>query len=625
MADHPPESSSSARLTIGYLATAIGDGTARMLWSGIYELCQANNINLISFTGSELDSPGGFSRQSNLIYDMVDRGRLDGLVIWASSLAAYVDPDVIQRFCERYRPLPLVGIGLALEGVPSIILDSYQGMRDALLHLVEDHGRRRVAFLRGPQRHREAQLRFQAYLHIVKEFGLENDPLLVAPPNNWERSWGGAAVRLLMEERGMKFDAIACVNDGLAVGAIEYLQAHGVKIPDEVAIIGFDNIPEGRVITPPLTTVPIRMKERGRQAVRILLAQARGETVPALVTLPTKVRLRQSCGCPDPMVVEAGLPGSKVRFSAGTDQAQPWPERVAAHRREILAEMEHVLDLDESMPGWAADLLDAFLNKINSDAANGFPTTFQRLLRHSAQAGGDLIAWQKVVSVMRARVVSLLQPGSDQLERAERYLHQARVMISEGAVRAQGYLEWKKAEELDELLRIRQVVSGAQTLQELVEILARELPVLNIRRCYLSLYVDPQDPLKGARLALAYDETRRYTELEGQVFSPSWGLMPLGLDADQPQNLVLYPLYYRDEQLGFISLDARVFQGRVHQLLCEQVSSALKSVLLVEQNLQLYYQALEAQHVAEEANLLKSRFLSMVSHELLTRWCCWLA
>ncbi len=242
----------------------------------------------------------------------------------------------------------------------------------------------------------------------------------------------------------------------------------------------------------------------------------------------------------------------------------------------------------------------------------------QQLLRHSAQAGGDLISWQKVVSVMRARVVPLLQPGTDQLERAERYLHQARVMISEGAVRAQGFLEWKKAEELDELLRIRQVVSGAQTLQELVEILARELPVLNIRRCYLSLYVDPQDPLKGARLVLAYDETRRYTELEGQVFSPSWRITPLGLEADQPQNLVLYPLYYRDEQLGFISLDARVFQGRVHQLLCEQVSSALKSVLLVEQNLQLYYQALEAQHVAEEANLLKSRFLSMVSHELLT-------
>ena len=618
MEGHPPENGPSARLTIGYLATAIGDGTARLLWSGIYELCRANNINLVSFTGNELESPGGFNRQSNLIYDMVDRGRLDGLVIWASSLAAYVGPEGMQGFCERYRPLPMVGIGLPLNGVPSITLDSYQGMHDALQHLVQDHGRRRVAFLRGPERHHEAQLRYQAYLNIVKEFGLESDPNLVTPPKNWERSWGSAAVRMLMDERGVKFDAIACVNDGLAVGAIEYLQARGVKIPEEVAIIGFDNIPEGRVITPPLTTVPIRMRERGRQAVRILLAQIRGETVPALVTLPARVRLRQSCGCPDPMVVEAGLLGTKIKFAGAANDQQTWQDRAAARRPEILSEMEHVLDLDETSPGWASDLLDTFLRKIGSDAADGFPITLQRLLRHSAQAGGDLINWQKVISVLRARVVPLLGPGSEPVERAERYLHQARVMISEGAVRAQGYLEWRKAEELDELLRIRQVVSGARSLQELVDILARELPKLNISRCYLSLYIDSQDPIKGARLALAYDETRRDTEREGQVFSPSWRLTPLGLEGDQPQNMVVYPLYYRDEQLGFISLDARVFQGRAHQLLCEQVSSALKSVLLVEQNLQLYHQALEAQHVAEEANLLKSRFLSMVSHELLT-------
>ena len=60
---YAPENKPSARLTIGYLATAIGDGTARMLWSGMHELCRANNINLVSFTGSELESPGGFSRQ----------------------------------------------------------------------------------------------------------------------------------------------------------------------------------------------------------------------------------------------------------------------------------------------------------------------------------------------------------------------------------------------------------------------------------------------------------------------------------------------------------------------------------------------------------------------------------
>ena len=103
-----------------------------------------------------------------------------------------------------------------MDGIPSVVLDSYQGMRDALLHLVQDHGRRRIAFLRGPERHREAGLRYQAYLNTVREFGLDADPNLTAPPHDWSHSWGSDAVRLLVEERGLKFDAIACVNDGLA-------------------------------------------------------------------------------------------------------------------------------------------------------------------------------------------------------------------------------------------------------------------------------------------------------------------------------------------------------------------------------------------------------------------------
>jgi signal transduction histidine kinase/DNA-binding LacI/PurR family transcriptional regulator/AraC-like DNA-binding protein len=615
---HSQDGKSAGRLTIGFLTSVIGDGTGRKLWSGINELCQENGVNLVSFTGSELEPPGGFSRQANMIFDMVDRGQLDGLVIWASSLATYVGPDVIRRFCERYRPLPLVGIGLPLTGIPSIILDSYQGERDALLHLIENHGRRRLAFLRGPERHREANLRYQAYLNIIKEYGFDSDPNLVTPPATWLQSWGVEAVRILVEERHQKFDAIACVNDGLAVGAMEYLQQHGIDVPGEVSIIGFDNGVEGRVVTPPLTTVPIRMRERGRQAARMLLAQIAGETVPELVTLPTYVMLRQSCGCPDPLAVEAGMPHVTYLQSNGTDDLLTWQEKVALRRAETIAEMEHVLDLEETAPGWAGELLDALIKMLQRAPSNLFPNTLQRLLSYSAPAGGEMIAWQKVMSVLRVRILPLLHEDADRVDRAERYLHQARVMIGERALRAQGYQDWKASQQVNRLMRIRQSLSGAQNLFELVEILAHDLPEIGIQRCYLALYQNASQPVQGARLALAYDETRRYHELEGQVFTPSWRLLPSGLDTEKPQNLVMVPLYYRDEQLGFILIDGKNFQGSSHQVLCEQISSALKSVLLIEQNLQLYHQALEAQHLAEEANLLKSRFLSMVSHELLT-------
>ena len=614
-----PGSSSPARLTIGFLTTSIGDGNARALWSGIVEGAQQQGINLLSFVGREINNPELFHAQANIVYELANASQLHGLIIWASSISAFIIPAATQVFCERYHPLPMVTIGMPVEHIPSIILDSYQGMREAVLHLVQVHGRRRLAFIRGPVHHREAHDRYRAYLDVLKECHLEDDPALVIPPHNWSTAYGNEAARILVEERKVQFDAIVGVNDQLAVGAMEYLLARGVDIPGDISVMGFDNTLQGKVNTPPMSTVPIRMRERGRKAVQLLMAQIAGEPVPELVTLPTTLRLRRSCGCPDPIVAEAGLPEPWIRPGRPSEVNSPLGEFTAAVRAEIITAMEHVLDLEEAPPAWAAELLDAFLFKLESGNSGTFPFTLEHILRRFSPLGRDLIAWQKVITMLRTQTLPRLRSNPEQLERAERYLHQARVMVSETALRAQGYLDFNSSQEMNDLHRIRQSVSATQSLGELMEMLARELPLLGINRCYLSLYENPAQPVKSARLALAYDQHGRCAAQEGTSFEPAWRLAPDGLlAADTPYNLAVHPLYFGEEPLGFVLLDATTFQGAAHQVLCEQISSAIKSARLLEQNIQLYHQALEGQQLAEEANLLKSRFLSMVSHELLT-------
>ena len=614
-----PEPMPSDRKTIGFLTTTVEDGIGRMLWSGIHEICQDQGINLVSFTGTELERPGGFFRQANMIYNMVDRGAIDGLVIWASSLSTYVGLEAIQQFCTRYRPLPMVAIGLTLEGIPSIVLDSYQGMRELTLHLVQAHGRKRLAFIPGPELHYEAQVRQQAYRDVLAEFGLADDPRLIAPPYNWTRVWGHEAMRVLVEERRVAFDAVLGVNDMLALGAMEYLWQQGVDVPGDVSITGFDNTAEGRMVTPPLTTIPLRMKERGRNAVYLLIDQMAGKAVPDEVVVKGVMRLRQSCGCPDRLVVEAGLAAPPPALVLPSDEPLSWRERITVRQSEIRAAMEQVIDLEDAPEGWAADLLATFLSGLEAnDPISSFLTSLQHILNRMAPHGSELVTFQKVINVLRARVIPWVGSAPEMQARAELFLHQARILTGESAVRAQGYLDLRKGQQLSDLLHFRQVISDASDLRELADGLARELPSLGIHRCLLALYLDPQQPVKGARLLLAYDETRRRDELEGRVFKPAWRLTSLKMASDQPQSQVIHPLYYRDEQLGYLMLDSRQFQGTVHQVLCDQVSSALKSVMLVEQNSQLYRQALEGKHAAEEADLLKSRFLSMVSHELLT-------
>ncbi len=237
--------------------------------------------------------------------------------------------------------MPIVSIGLALDGIPGVLLDSYQGMRDAMAHLIETHGRRRLAFVRGPAGHRDAEERYRAYVEALQHYGLPFRPELVSPYHRWFDPGGHTTVRLLLDERRAEFDAVVCVNDDLAVQAMETLQARGIRVPEDVAIVGFNDSPLSRAVTPPLTTVPWRMYERGQRAAELLLAMLAGETRPAQVLLPATLIVRQSCGCFAP---STELARSETRARAGAARrvrgAQPtwrrlrrrWPKRSARRR-----------------------------------------------------------------------------------------------------------------------------------------------------------------------------------------------------------------------------------------------------------------------------------------------------
>jgi len=138
-------------------------------------------------------------------------------------------------------------------------VDNYQGMRAAVTHLIEHHGYRRIAFLRGPEGAREADLRLRAYSDVLADHEIAFEARLVTGPTYWQRSDGVVAVREFLDHRGLRagvdFQAIVSVGDDMACGVLETLQARGIRVPDDVAVIGFNDDDEGRAILPALTTV----------------------------------------------------------------------------------------------------------------------------------------------------------------------------------------------------------------------------------------------------------------------------------------------------------------------------------------------------------------------------------
>ncbi len=173
--------------------------------------------------------------------------------------------------------------------------------------------------------------------------------------------------------------------------------------------------------------------------------------------------------------------------------------------------------------------------------------------------------------------------------------------------------EKNQATYLDSLLHeLNQELATTLAVHDLADVLAHQLPRLGVPACYLSLYEDVQQPAGAARLVLAYGRNGRSAlPQDGRRFAAK-KLIPDDLrDPEQPASLVVLPLFHREEQMGFVVFEVGPNYGGLYEALREQISSALKRI-------QLHSNVVEAQRMAEEANALKSRFLSTVTHELRT-------
>jgi signal transduction histidine kinase/DNA-binding LacI/PurR family transcriptional regulator/DNA-binding response OmpR family regulator len=596
--------SSTARATIGLLTHGAGDPNNRAIWSGVAEAAREHGVNLICFPGKPVRSLIEFEAQSNVIYDLVDTCKIDGLVIWLAGLTLRVDVAEIQEFCARYSPLPMAVIGTLLEGIPSVLVDNYNGMREVLNHLVQVHGRRRIAYVRGPEQHQEAEERYRAYLDVLGENGLPFDAELVVP-GYFKESGGVKAAEILLDERRARFDALAAASDNMAIGALKLLLRRGIGVPEEVAVAGLNDEIQSQYITPPLTTAPLHFYEQGRQALKIVLALLDGREVPSKVVLPTDLLIRQSCGCPDPLVMDAALDLS------APDQAPAQPGELA----QAGLSLGLAGGLDE--PAFLVSLQEALQAEIAGAPPGRFLSLLAEGLRFSTPVEELGSRWQRALSALRRSVSS----GLSGLEgrRAENLFSQARVAVGETAQRAHAYRAFQVEQQLLLLGELNQKLSITMDRSELAQVLAQALRRLNIPSCYLSLYEDPEAPAGMARLIAAYSGSGLVELDPGGVLFPACELAPDGfLPEERQYSLVVEPLYFREDQLGFVLFEAEPREEEIYAVLQEQISGALKRTLLIERNLRLYVEAVEARQAAENANLLKSRFLSMVSHELRT-------
>jgi DNA-binding LacI/PurR family transcriptional regulator len=216
---------------------------------------------------------------------------VDGLIFAPQAVGA-ADIDHLRG------DFPIVVIGERIfEGpVDNVTMSNLDAARAATGHLL-DLGRRRIAVIGAHPGEGDgtAPLRMEGYLAALLGAGLAPAGELVAPAGLWHRAEGAEGMRQLLES-GVPLDAVFCFNDNLALGAMHMLHRHGVRIPDDVAVIGFDDIEEARFSMPPLSSVQPGRAQIARSAVELLTEQiaAKGARAHRQIVADFTVQVRES-------------------------------------------------------------------------------------------------------------------------------------------------------------------------------------------------------------------------------------------------------------------------------------------------------------------------------------------
>ncbi|MGH3878877.1 MAG: LacI family DNA-binding transcriptional regulator [Actinophytocola sp.] len=220
-------------------------------------------------------------------------GRVDGFAVLARTV-----PTEDLEIISRRLPIVMIAGPREIDHLDHLQVANDDGEYELTRHLIADHGLTRLAYISGGEDSPDATARFAGFQRALADSGL---PVPGEPDirGNFTQADGRAAAQRLLDAAGAVPQALVCANDQMAVGALQTMERRGIRVPQDVAVVGFDGIPLGRVVRPSLTTVSQPMRRLGETAVDLLVERLRDpDREPRSVLLPVSQTRRHSCGCP---------------------------------------------------------------------------------------------------------------------------------------------------------------------------------------------------------------------------------------------------------------------------------------------------------------------------------------
>lgn len=539
------------------LSGIIPDRYITSVLKGIHSAAQVKQCHLFLAWGlGRVNSPSGafpawpvVSSDSDFV--PVGPWNTDGLIVFAP-LNNEARSHYLRELSRQGFPILYIASG---ESDPMISVDNAGGIQQAVDHL-RKHGHEKIAFLAGdPDDKGDSQTRLEGYQAAIQRHGLESQPGRVA--YGWHTFQGGYEAVRTMIASGVGFSALVASDDNSAIGAMQAIREAGLRIPEDVAIIGFDDQPDAVAQVPPLASIHVPLRMMGEQALTLMFDHLVHGYELSSIRIRTRLVPRQSCGCLPRAVISAGNPRQTSQLFVSHSEQEA--EDLETIKQKLVNEMVSTLPstslfpLGEQTRRLCNRLVDEFYLSLKQQDVAPFQASLMAILQELEREDESIDFWQNIISILRLNMTYLPavwdKPRTQSL--AEDLLHQARTAISESAQR-QDYrhqYQWEIASQAVSQLTAR--LSAILDVQQAVETLDAELSTTGIRHARVLLFEGENGDPVARSLLLSTQSLPVGQRFMTRAFPPP-ALYPPG----ELLNLALVPLVFQQESLGYIAFDA---------------------------------------------------------------------
>lgn len=398
---------SDKRLTIGLFICHLDNDYAYDICKGVDYAAKELDVNLVIFPGMYINAAyndpanAKYDYQYNSIFYYAHPEAIDALIVSIGTIGSFLSEADSIAFLDRFHDIPILTLESKLEGYPSMVIDSKQGLKDVILHLIRDHKKSHIGFISGRPGNSDAEERLSIYRSTLQEAGLPVDEDLIAYGNFSE--FCEDLVEDLLDTHP-EIDALCFANDQMALGGYNVLKRRGIAIGHQIAVTGYDDVPLALALEPPLTTVRANACELGYRSVKQAIALAKGETISD-AKLDSSMIIRDSCGC----------------SNLGTDSTQDLSMYLTtANKPKILSDIVEALlvnDKDTFLYGYLSALFTDYVALILDTAldttATDFPITemsaiLKRYLQSEIPTYYSVVQFNYVLQSLEAMIFPLL-------------------------------------------------------------------------------------------------------------------------------------------------------------------------------------------------------------------------